>query len=607
MSRSKKSRTSHKLQGNRDNFQKPVEQDDEEDNSFFSTEDRNNEINRNSSPTNQYDTKTLDIPGHSTPFQTKTSMNDMEGSPEPDYRCSPILIPCTQEVNEVAWDWHSSINKPSDKEKAEANQANTPKRTILLQKKRNSNSPLLNQPFRRKLAKAEYIESIGKFAAELKALTEKMKSIQRNDEDHFLNKEDDKKIKMEDEVEEDEANVQMALDANTSNSASASINKMSTSLEELFDESIEDSMVKCSQEIEEKFNLCSSRGSSTANSSNGSREKFIHTDSSSENSKNSLLSPNSPVLNVSSFCKTYSKNTSSRSTDARVNILEKKEEPMQKPSLNNNMINVHNGSLQNQKNPVRKNSSDLFEIPDDSFDDCLATCMEDEKLLPRLAEYDNIFPDMNSKSHQNEKNYKHSNVGNKYTSKTSNTLKSNSTSHNNSGSINQISMDGSRSVEKFGTNLNVMESRKFFKTKSLSDSYFGQERNTNVISKVGTSNSRQITKYFSHSNLPSKLQVNTSGKNTVNGAVYTEKNIKSVNGKESVYALSTSKIISKDSGCSMSKTNSTTGDSQIMQCTPEEIEKKRLEAKMRLEAKRKMQINTNKTNFSEIPVKRVQR
>lgn len=577
MSRSKKSKTVNKLQGNKNNFQKAIEPD-EEDHSFFSTKHKNNEINRNESPRINNDNKTLDIPGHSTPFQTRVSINDIEGSPEPDYRCSPILIPCTQDVNEVAWDWHSSISKPSDKEASEFDQVNTPKRNNILQKKRNSNSPLLYKPFRRKLVKEENIESIGKFAAELKALTEKMKSIQRNDEDHLVNK-DHKEDEVVDQVEEDEISIRIALDSSTSNFVKTGP-KISTSMEELFDESIEDSLVRCSQEVEAK--LCSSKESSIANSSNGSRDKFIRMDSSSENSKNSLFSQSSPVLNVSSHSKTYSKTMHKGNAYESINVSEKKEEIKKKPSLNNNIVNVHNGNLQNRTDSGRKNSSDLFEIPDDSFDDCLATCIEEDKLSEH-DEYDDIFSDL--KPHPNEKHYEYGNSDNKDASKKTNSDTSN------------------RSVGKSA----IMENRKFFKFKSLSDSYFGQEKNTSSNNKAGTSNPRQITKYFSHSNLPSKVQVNTSGKNTANGNVYANKNVKLVNPKESVYALSTNKIISKDSGCSMSKSNSVTGDSQIMRCTPEEIERKRLEAKMRLEAKRKMQQNVAKSNISEVPVKRVQR
>ncbi|KAL2732480.1 bromodomain-containing protein -like [Vespula maculifrons] len=601
MSRSKKSTISHKLEENKDKFQKPVEQGNH-DNSLLSMESKQNEISKNSPIRNSNDI--VDRPGHSTPFQKKHPTDNIEDSPEPDYHCSPISVPCTQDGNEVAWDWQNSTKPLFVRSKTENDHLATPKQTRILQKKRNSNSPLLHKPLRRRLVKADNIESIGKFAAELKALTEKMKTIQRNDEDYIEN-DINNKDKIENHQGKDESDILIVLEENTS------ANKISTSLEELFDESIEDSMVKCSQEIEEKFNLCTNKKNNTTDLSNGSREKdtsvikekIKSANSSSDNSKSSLFSQNSLVLNVSSFCKTYSKNTPNckKNIDTDVKRLEMKEDIIKQSPLNNNIINTHNGNLQNWKNSIENNSSELFEIPDDSFDDCLATCIEDEKLLSETTEYDDIFPDSEFTSNKNEKNYKHSSSMNR--NMTKNIIKSNNAGYNSTSYyFNQTSMDSlNKLVNNSGVNNNLTESRKFFKTRSLSDSYFGQEKTTSLNIKPSTSNSRQIIKHSSSSNLPSKLYVNTSSRNTTNGNVNANKNIKSISDKESMHALNTSKIILRDSAIRSTK------DSQTILCTPEEIERKRLDAKMRLEAKRKMQINVKPTITSEIPPKRVQR
>ncbi|KAI4489132.1 hypothetical protein M0804_004630 [Polistes exclamans] len=612
MSRSRKSKISHKLEENKDKFQKPVQQGNHDNSSLQMENNTKNSPIRNSNETQTH-------PGHSTPIQKKYSKNNIEVSPEPCCNRSPISIPYTQDASEVAWDWQISTGSAKSKTKDD-HTVTTPKQAMLLQKKRILNSPLLYKPLRKRLIKADSVENVGKFAAELKALTEKMKTIQRNDEDYIENDIDNNMDEVEnyeekdheekdheekDHEEKDQLDELIVSDTNTF------ANKVSTSFEELFDESIEDSMVKCSQEIEEKFNLCTSKETSTFDSFKRSREKdtFITKEKSksasnlSENLKSTFFSQNSPILNVSNFCKTYSKTTPNckKNVDIDVKRLEAKESNVKQSSVNNNIINNHNENLQNYKNLVRRNNAELFEIPDDSFDDCLATCIEDDKLLSETTEYDNIFPDSDIKPHENERDYKHSSSTNRNATK--NVTKSNNTGYNsNSCCINQTSLDTlNKSIHNSNVNSNLTENRKFFKTRSLSDSYFGHEKTTNINTKPNTSNSRQIIKHSSSSNLPSKLYVNTNGKNTTNGNVNANQNIKSISDIENMRTLNNSKIMLKDSEIRNMR------NSQTMVCTPEEIERKRLEAKMRLEAKRKIQTNVKPAITSEIPSKKIQR
>ncbi|XP_015187850.1 PREDICTED: bromodomain-containing protein DDB_G0270170-like [Polistes dominula] len=597
MSRSRKSKISHKLEENKDKFQKPIEQGDH-DNSLLPMENniKDSPIKNSNEPQTH--------PGHSTPMQKKYSKNNVEDSPGPCCNDSPISIPYTQDASEVAWDWQISSKASSVKNKTEDDHTvTTPKQAKIL-KKRILNSPLLYKPLRKRLIKPDSVESVGKFAAELKALTEKMKIIQRNDEDCIENDLDDNKDEVENHEEKDQLNELIVSNTNTF------ANKVSTSFDELFDESIEDSMVKCSQEIEEKFNLCTSKKISTSDSFKRSREKdtFITKEKSksasnlSENLKSTFFSQNSPILNVSNFCKTYSKTTPNckKNVDIDVKRLEVKESNVKQSSINNNIINNRNENLQLYKNLVRRNNAELFEIPDDSFDDCLATCIEDDKLLSETTEYDNIFPDSDIKQHANERNYKHSNSTNRNVTKSA--TKSNNFGCNSSSCINQTSMDTlNKSIHNSSVNSNLTENRKFFKTRSLSDSYFGHEKTTNINTKPNTSNSRQIIKHSSSSHLPSKSYVNISGRSTTNENVNANKNIKSINDVENMRALNNSKIMLKDSATRDMK------NSQTMLCTPEEIERKRLEAKMRLEAKRKIHTNIKPAIPSELPPKKIQR
>lgn len=295
---------------------------------------------------------------HSTPITKKQSVySDAEESPDLDYSPSPILPPYTQEGgNEVAWDWQSSVSRTPENRRQNV-QCETPKRAKLLQRKRNSNSPLLHKPLKRKTIKMENIENIGQFAAELQALNERMRVIKSNDKSHP----NDCIKKKEEEVPTNASSKENVLeikdDKQTSVGGSGNDNKqngsgrkndhdnankkeMSGSYDDLFDDSVDDDMIRCTQEIEEKFNLMMDKGNSTHSqvkkeescTNNIFNKTSVQFDS-SEDCRKPLVKD---ILGASdsNTLKTYSKLSSRR--DASVSAAAQRSKDPYKPCLNNN-------------------------------------------------------------------------------------------------------------------------------------------------------------------------------------------------------------------------------------------------------------------------------
>ncbi|CAD1478058.1 unnamed protein product, partial [Heterotrigona itama] len=549
----------------------------------------------NDSPQHSSD---LRISGYSTPIRKRDYVYDVEDSPELDYRCSPVSMLCTQDGgNEIAWDWQTSGNKSSyDKSKTPNSHIETPKRTKQLQKKRNPDSPLLQKPLKRKQVKMENIENIGKLTAELRALSEKMKTIQQNcnnkvenEADIKVENEDDTKfeskliIELDSDGSEDIV-VDCVVESNKLKLDSASINnykKKPTSYEDLFDDSIDDSMVKCSQEIEKKLNLCKDKKNDTLELSEEKKELspskketqyLTISDTSTECSKSSK----SCLTNTNGHLKTYSNNLNRTNVSVCNSKLTKC-----------NVINVSHGKQTLQD----KMTSDFL---DDSFDDCLATCVEDDKLLSKLSEYD-FSP---SKSYSNVNNSKKSlklisdpiinrNIPNNSLSKL--------VTPDEMFIIDDLEEEievitDKKTIQKSFPSQNSLENRKFFKTKCLSDQCFYQYKNTNKNSKTNTS------KFGS--NLVTSTVSTTFPKDQ---NPYKSNNVPSINGVGNTHKLN--RLDGKEGGNGIVKHKSASNlssikESQSARCSPEEIERKRLEAKMRLEAKRKLQqTNTRSTDI----------
>ncbi|XP_076284505.1 uncharacterized protein LOC143211007 [Lasioglossum baleicum] len=558
----------------------------------------------------------LRLSGHSTPIRRKEYIYDTEESPDLYYNCSPISQPCTQDGgNEIAWDWQVPVPKGSnDKSKPQTNLVETPKRTRQLQKKRNSNSPLLQKPLKRKQIKIENMENIGKLAAELRALTERMESIKGNSE---IQTERESKLVIELDSESDK---DLLMDVNADNDKSkitvANADEKDSNYKEFFDDSIEDSMVKCSQEIEEKLKINKSKGSMELSVVIEEREMdLFYTDkdlsreclttSINSNLKNSDTSKSSSSMAINTYSRKYSNNSSKTSLNdsISVSICSSRDSSTKKCLLNNNVINAQNGDHMLQ-------AKDLSDFPDDSFDDCLATCMEDDKLLSKLSEYDFVVSDGNIGSNYYRKTISKRTISNTVgiknltsncvpKSSTTNTILNKSNDHENSRLISNDSADYCKSASRDKTTQQsftgntAFENRKFFKTKSLSDQFFRQGRNSSVSNKTSKADAPSNKRFQPNSHGSS---VSTSLSITKDQKLYASNNFPSNSGGEVVPLAN--RLEKKEAGESMViyKSNSnlsifkeTAKSIQSSQCTPEEIERKRLEAKMKLEAKRKQQ------------------
>lgn len=547
----------------------------------------NDKVNRkyDSSPRNCHGQST---PSHSTPIAKKPSVNaDVEESPDLDY--SPILLPHTQEGgNEIAWDWQSSLRTPENRNRRQKVLCETPKGTKLLQKKRNANSPLLHKPLKRKTMKTENMENIGQFAAELQALNEKMRVMKEN-KIHSGDCVKEKKALMntssEEKTSEIKANFQNrigeSINDNRRNSIGvtndhndAEIKKESNeSYDDLFDDSVDDDMIRCTQEIEEKFNLMDKGNSihlqvkKEESCTNDISDKTSVQFSSSENCKKPLVRS---ILDASSSntLKTYSKMSSRRDVNSSIHaIAQRSKDPYKSCLNNNNTIHSH------IKKPCDKKLSkddtvDFLDFLDDSFDDWLVTCVEDEKLLPNKFDASLTRKDDNTKFQAN------------YKCLTNAPLKSEAKS-----------ADSLKFMAKT-SNISCLENRKFFKTKSLSDQYVNRDANMNA--KGTTNASCYATKPMSLNSSrglsrTSVVRTSVSTKPIVTNDRKIEKNAISLDGMGRTHGSDVDRRTVKSVGDSFIKHHSTgnikndkpemtkTG-SQPTRCTAEEIERKRLEA-----------------------------
>lgn len=562
----------------------------------------------NDSPQHSYESH---VSGHSTPIRKKEYVIDIEDSPELNYRCSPISMPCTQDGgNEIAWDWQTPVNKNSyDKSKSSNKLIETPKRTKQLQKKRNSNSPLLQKPLKRKQVKMENIENIGKLTAELKALNEKMQSIQKNNDNDIIEKENDTKCEVSSKlmIELDSDNSDEIIIINNDKSKMNSItinsnNKNVTNYEDLFDDSIDDSMVKCSQEIEEKLNLCKSKRNDIMElsivseikelSSTSEKSYYLTTsNTSTEYSKSSNISKNSST-NTSGYLKTYSNKSNRTNSNSNISM------PNSKFNNNNNINISHENQTLKKKH--------ISDFPDDSFDDCLATCIEDDKLESKLSEYD-FSPSNSSHNTSLSKKIPKLVISNAITNKKipNNFLSTPGVKESINNKNKLITDDLVEEVETITDietlqnsfpSKNSLENRKFFRTKSLSDQCFYQCKYANTNNKTtNVLKSNAVTQSVS-----TKFSIVKNQNSCKNN------NFLQINGMENTHRFK--KLDKKETDNHIVKYNSTNNllsmkeikESQSIRCTPEEIERKRLEAKMKLEAKRKLQQKNIKSSDNSL-------
>jgi hypothetical protein len=535
-------------------------------------------------------------PISSTPLRKMHNIN-AEESPDLDCYPSPIF-PCTQEGgNEVAWDWQSSLNKtPESRNNKQNVQFETPKRTKLLQRKRNSNSPLLYKPHKRKTIKMENIENIGQFAAELQALDEKVRFIKQTDNKNpgglieekpptltNLNSEEVRRI----------LNKEQNCIEKVDNHDNVGKNDVSGSYDDLFDDSIDDSMARCTQEIEEKFNLITDKGNSPHSQTDIKKEEELPSESDKIFSVQSTFNEHieehltrnflPKSISDSNTLKTYSK--LKRDVNSSIHVSVQKEDLHKLHLNNNNMIRSHIEKSCGNTRLSKCNIAELFDIPDDSFDDCLATCVEDEKLLSPTGSND-FSSCRNDNTRYGAKHLIHA------------PLKSEVKS--------AISLKTAAKDET--SSFTFLENRKFFKTKSLSDQYIGQDAASSTKNTSNTSSASCFT-------TKSKLYWNTSKNTTITHTNITRDSVSSnpivtndSKVEDTVISLmhetgrthgsDVNRYAVKEGGDRFGRYNSTgnmkndtketRNGTQLIRCTAEEIEQKRLQAKMRLEARRKL-------------------
>ncbi|XP_046740972.1 uncharacterized protein LOC124408241 [Diprion similis] len=406
----------------------------------------------------------------STPIRNNVEVRLRDESPDQDLHDSPTsFYPCTQESgSEIAWDWYSTTNghynsSGTDRAGGKGNTMNnnTPKRTQLLSKKKRlakSNSPLLNIPPKRKLMQMDVAESIGKFAAELKALTDNIKMEKDSSEGRETGSiaaasEASTKVTnifdMKTQAVRQEADVDIhevsTFDFNVLIEKSPECNNDTktngSSIDDMFDESLDECMVQCSQEVEDKLKLISEMPKKV--------EKPA-------------------TVTLASNC---------RRPNADLNV---------KRSLMNTVSGQNNFEMRNGVNAkavkgcdetMMGNDIPASQIPDDSFDDCLALCLDDEDEL--LSQYlnNNKVKSLNNSTNPNSAKMGASNSS-------SNTVGTNNWTTTNLDKANPRPTT-SRTNQPMETSSNFKrkqqfttssegalghESRKFFKIKSLSDS-----------------------------------------------------------------------------------------------------------------------------------------
>jgi len=541
--------------------------------------------------------------GHSTPRKQNTNA-DAQESPNFDY-ISPSLIlpPCTQEGgNEVTWDWQSSLRTPENKNKNKKQnvQCETPKGTKLLQRKRNSNSPLLHKPLKRKTIKIENIENIGQFAAELQALNERMRVIKQDDKNHSGDcvKEEEaptlRNTSRETEIKDDKQNnigeysneQKSVRETNEHNNTSKK--ESSGSYDYYFDDSVDDDIIRCTQEIEEKISLMEKKNSThlqikkeescTNDISNKTSVQF----SSNENCRKPLIKN---ILGANdNTLKTYSKLSLRRDANSSTHITTQRSNDPYKLCLNNNnTIQSHVKKPCDNKKLPKSNTVDLFDFQDDSFDDWwIAACVE-EKLL---SESDG------SSTHKDNMDFRAN-----YKRLTNAPLKSEAKS-----------ADLLKPMARPETSNTNLVNRKFFKTKSLSDQYVNQDASTNAKGTTNASyyatrpmnSSRSSISHTSVARAPvSTKPIVTNDRKAENNAILLMHGTDRTRGFDVNRCAVKSDGFVKHHSTGNIKTNTKemakTSSQPTVRCTAEEIEKKRLQAVARLEAKRKyfMKITNN--------------
>lgn len=113
--------------------------------------------------------------GHSTPIKMSDKSSD---SPEIAYSESPIETLTQHPPNEVVWDFQHPFGRENDLRSYSSFDVNrTPKRSAFISKRKNSNSPLLCKPLKKKLIADERKENMKQFMEDLQKVNQKVNSL----------------------------------------------------------------------------------------------------------------------------------------------------------------------------------------------------------------------------------------------------------------------------------------------------------------------------------------------------------------------------------------------------------------------------------------------
>ncbi|XP_015109222.1 uncharacterized protein LOC107036027 [Diachasma alloeum] len=475
-------------------------------------------------------------PEQSTPKRPKPQSQDALTQ---EYRTSPLLL--TQDTNnEVAWDWQSPQTKTKPKAKPEA--SSTPKRPRLVHKKRNSNSPLVYKPFKKRIIKREDSASLDQWKNEFLALNARIETVASHEsstENVELNEIADELV-FDDDFE-NENDVIVITDSPDDPKITKVDSKEKESLEDLFNDSLNDeSMLRCSQEIEAKLNIGPARGSSAP--------------------KNPQKPPvSAPSPSASRFKK-------------------HKSEPIDK--------NPSRDLGASSKDFKASDFIDLDDLvfPDDSFDDLVkAACAT-------TAKYEDT-----TTGKQKEERSETVSVG------------SSGSSGGGSGSGHQrkdfqgkMSAKGTSAVPQRanmqrggfsgnrgapGTQMASGNDRRFFKSRNRSDSSFDSS------SRLSSMNSYSGFSVGARGGKTSSTSVSTQMMDLRRTqSAIDRKNFFMTKENSNCGINNFDRLRVRDDGNTVVSSGSSRSQAQ---CTPEEIERKRIEAKMKLEAKRKMQMTQN--------------
>ncbi|CAD6232057.1 GSCOCG00001723001-RA-CDS [Cotesia congregata] len=525
---------------------------------------------------NEEETEEVVCLGQSSPKKSKVTPESNNDLSENSYNDYNDVFTLTQDKNQdVSWDWNGTPkSKKNDR---------TPKRTKLVHKKRLSNSPLLYNSTKRKIIRKDNTNNLDKLKADMIALQatitqEKNASNSRaeqsnngnhidNDSDNDDNDNDDnitEELEFDDDFN-DESVLVVSLPA-PANTHGAGDNKNNENIDDMFDDSMNDIMIRCSQEIEKSLNITppiskdfKSKSNNTNNPLNpvnsSSRSKSLNEFvNSAGTSKCQLQSSykNIPASKPQNYLHAQTLASKLVSEQSNAKLIKHKSEPI------NNSSNVGVNAQKNTSNvPVKNNdSNENTESTDDgfmndSFDDFFASCENDltktesifltgqstdthfgkvyspkeestsktttkpSSFLPRVPQKSSTsFPSVKPSCNVNNTNRNSSVPAMRPTG----AIPKTTSMYNNSNNNNSNNSNG-RAFQRSGSSVNLRPNApivttpkksqdwKFFKSKSASDSSFEQQ--TNI--KPGL----QDTK--SHSNLRSSFKVNNANLNSRGG------------------------------------------------------------------------------------------